>query len=101
MEKLNTLTVDNVFCSAIKCIYSKVQCSGIRLTGNFTDWFNVNTGLKQEFPLNLLLFTSYRNDLVTFIKSYNCGIDKGYDKVCIPLYTYYVVLMLANKENEL
>ena len=44
MEKLNTLTVDNIFCSAIKCIYSKVQCSGIRLTGNFTDWFNVNTG---------------------------------------------------------
>ena len=65
MEKLNTLAVADNFCFTIKCIYSKVQCS-IRLTGNFTDWFNVNTGIKQGFPLNPLLFNSYRNDLSYF-----------------------------------
>ena len=51
--------------------------SSIRLNDILTDWFNViiNTGLKQGCPLPSLLFTLYINDLVTFIKLYNCSID--------------------------
>jgi hypothetical protein len=100
MEKtFNTLGVADNCCSVIKYIYANVQCS-IRLNGNLTDWFNVNTGLKQGCPLSPLLFNLYIHDLVTFIKSYNCGIDIGNEKVCILLYADDIVI-LANNENAL
>jgi hypothetical protein len=38
--------------------------------------------------------------LETFIKSYNCGIDIGNEKVCILLYADDIVI-LANNENAL
>ena len=76
-----------------------MQCS-VRINGNLTDWFNVNTSLKQGCPLSPLLFNLYIYDLVTFIKSYNCGIDIGNEKVCILLYADDIVI-LANNENAL
>ena len=87
------------FCAAIQSIYSNILFS-VRLNGHLSEWFNVNSGLKQGCPLSPLLFNLYINDLVSFLKSYECGIDIDCEKVCILLYADDVVL-LANDEKEL
>jgi hypothetical protein len=70
------------------------------VNGHFTDWFDVNSGLKQRCPLSPILFNLYINDLVTFLKSFDCGIELDGGKVCILLYADDVVI-LANNENEM
>ena len=70
------------------------------MNGHFTDWFDVNSGLKQRCPLSPILFNLYINDLVTFLKSFDCGIELDGGKVCILLYADDVVI-LANNENEM
>ena len=98
-SKLSNCGISNNFCSTIKSLYNNVLCS-VRVNGHLTDWFNVNSGLKQGCPLSPLLFNLYINDLVSFLKSFNCGIDIDGEKVSILLYADDVVI-LANDENEL
>ena len=40
-----------------------------------SEWFDVNTGLKQGCVLSLLFFNACVNDLILTIKSLNCGIQ--------------------------
>ena len=40
------LGISTKFLNTIKTIYSQVECA-IELNGNMTEWFNVNSGLKQ------------------------------------------------------
>ena len=47
-----------------------------------------------------MLFNLYINDLVTLLKSFDCGIELDGEKVCILLYADDVVI-LANNENEM
>ena len=98
-SKLSKIGVAENFCTAIKSIYRNVLCS-VRINGHFTDWFDVNSGLKQGCPLSPVLFNLYVNDLVTFLKSFDCGIDIGNDKLCILLYADDVVI-IANDDKEL
>ena len=46
------------------------------------------------------MFNLYINDLVTFLKSFDCGIELDGGKVCILLYADDVVV-LANNENQI
>ena len=46
------------------------------------------------------MFNLYINDLVTFFKSFDCGIELDGGKVCILLYTDDVVVS-ANNENQI
>ena len=52
---LNDLGIRNFFGNTIKTIYSQVECA-IELNGNMTEWFNVNSGLKQACVLSPVLF---------------------------------------------
>ena len=40
-----------------------------------TEWFNVNSGLKQGYVLSPVLFNIFINSLVTDIKALDIGID--------------------------
>ena len=65
-----------------------------------TEWFNVNSGLKQGCVLSPVLFNIYINSLVTDIKALDIGIDIESEKNCILLYADDIVL-IAENENDL
>jgi hypothetical protein len=44
-------------------LYSNMECS-VRLNGNMTDWFNVDSGLKQGCILSSIMFNIYVNSLI-------------------------------------
>ena len=84
---------------AVKSLYNDVKCC-VRLNGFDTSWFDVKCGLKQGCPLSPTLFNLYINDLVSYLKDLNIGIDIGDTKVCILLYADDIVL-LAESANDL
>jgi hypothetical protein len=59
---------------ALKGLYSNIECS-VRLNGNMTDWFNVDSGLKQGCILSFSMFNIYVNSLIDDINALNIGID--------------------------
>ena len=71
---LNDLGISTKFLNTINTIYSQVECA-IKLNGNMTEWFNVNSGLKQGCVLSPVLFNIFINSLVTDIKALDIGID--------------------------
>lgn len=83
---------------ALKAIYSNIECC-VRLNGHTTDWFNVNTGLKQGCVLSTVMFNIFINNLIDDIKSLNIGIDIDGEKIAILLYADDVVLMAENTED--
>ena len=94
LRDLNDLGISTKFLNTIKIIYSQVECA-FKLNGNITEWFNVNSGLKQDCVLSPVLFNIFINSLVTDIKALAIGIDG--DKIGILLYADDIVL---NAENE-
>ena len=65
-----------------------------------TEWFNVNSGLKQGCVLSPVLFNIFINSLVTDIKALDIGIDIESETNCILLYADDIVL-IAENENDL
>jgi hypothetical protein len=56
-----------------------------------TEWFNVNSGLKQGCVLSPVLFNIFINSLVTDIKALDIGIDIGGEKLvffCMQMILY-------------
>ena len=84
---------------AVKSLYSSVS-SCIRLNYLHTDWFEVNSGLRQGCILSPLLFNLYINDLAIYLKSFGVGINCDEDKVCILMYADDIVI-LAETERDL
>lgn len=97
-NKLNDLGLSTKFLFALKAIYSNVECC-VRLNGNTTDWFNVNTGLKQGCVLSTVMFNIFINNLITDVKELDIGIDIDGQKVAILLYADDLILMSENKED--
>ncbi|XP_071153088.1 uncharacterized protein [Mytilus edulis] len=83
-NKLGKLGVSTKFMYALKAIYSNVECS-VRLNGNMTEWFNVNTGLKQGCVLSTVMFNTFINDLIDDIKLLDIGINIDGEILCIYL----------------
>ena len=98
-NKLENLGLSGKMLRTLLSIYSRVQCC-VKLNDFYTDWFDVNTGLKQGCKLSPLLLSLFINDLVEELKKLDIGIQIGDEKVCILLYADDVVL-LAENETEL
>jgi hypothetical protein len=73
-------------------IYSRVQCC-VKLNNFYTDWFDVNAGLKQGCKLSPLLLNLFINDLVEELKKLNIGIEIADEKACVLLYAEYEILL--------
>ena len=73
-----------------------MECS-VRLNGNMTDWFNVDSGLKQGCILSSIMFNIYVNSLIDDINALNIGIDN--EKLAILLYADDVVLLAENEKT--
>ncbi|XP_060579355.1 uncharacterized protein LOC132736271 [Ruditapes philippinarum] len=95
---LRKFKYDIKFCTSIKKAH-KVQ--HIAPHSNFnTDWFYVNTGLKQGCSLSPLLFNLYINDLALKLKATGSGVDIDGENIPILLYADDIVLV-AESENDL
>ena len=77
-HKLNVLGVDGKMLKSLKSLYEHVQCT-VRINGCHSEWFEVQTGLKQGCILSPLLFNSFVNDLIHAIRALNCGVPFGDD----------------------
>ncbi|CAG2220663.1 unnamed protein product [Mytilus edulis] len=57
-NKLTDLGISTKFMCALQAIYSNIECC-VRVNGNTTDWFSVNTGLKQGCVLSTVMFNIF------------------------------------------
>ena len=67
---------------AIKSLYESVS-SCVRFNNFYTNWFNINSGLRQGCPLSPLLFNMFINDLALRIKSLGKGVNIDNENVSI------------------
>ena len=78
---------------SLKSVYEHVKCT-VRINGCHSEWFDVQTGLKQGCILSPLLFNSFVNDLIHAIRALNCGVPFGDDdSLSILLYADDIVLL--------
>ena len=67
-HKLSQIGADGKMLRSLKSLYENVKCT-VRINGVHSEWFDVNTGLKQRCLLSLLFFNAFVNDLTLAIKS--------------------------------
>jgi hypothetical protein len=82
----------------LKSIYETVE-SCVRVEGSLTDWFPVETGVRQGCVLSPLLYALFINGLVKEINAMNKGIEieEGGRRVGALLYADDIVLMANNR----
>ena len=74
--------------------------SNVKVNKLYTDWFSINSGVRQGDTLSPTLFSLFINDLAKEIKAAGYGISVGNDKVPILLYADDIVL-LSESEDEM
>ena len=96
-HKLEALGVQGKMLNSLKSLYEHVQCT-IRINGEYSEWFNVKTGLKQGCILSPQLFNIFANDLTHAIRVLNCGLQfADENSVSILLYAHDIVLLSDNE----
>ena len=73
--------------------------SCVCVNDSFTDWFDVNSGVRQGDTLAPSLFALYLEDLITCIKNVNEGVPLENDQISILLYADDIVLISATAEG--
>ena len=82
-----------------KSLYENVKCT-VRVNGVHSEWFDVNTGLKQGCVLSPLFFNAFVNDLILGVKSLNCGIPVFLESsISILSYADNIVLLSESEAN--
>ncbi len=61
-SKLGSIGLGGKMMQALKQIYNKVECC-MKVNGVKSNWFSVNTGLKQGCVISPLLFNLFINEL--------------------------------------
>ena len=85
---------------SIKTMYSKpISC--VNVNGMLTDWFNVNSGVRQGDTLSPTLFALFINELAERVNSAKIGIPVSYehDQISILLYADDIVLLSTTWEG--
>ena len=83
----------------LKSIYERVE-SCVRIDDETTEWFSVETGVRQGCVLSPLLYAIFINGLVRELKELNCGIEIGDNNevnICSLLYADDIVLMAEDR----
>ena len=73
-------------------MYSDTISNG-KVNKLYTDWFSINSGVRQGDTLSPTLFSLFINDLAKEIKASGYGITVGNDKVPILLYADDIALL--------
>ena len=99
-HKLSQIGIDGkMLIRSLKSLYENVKCT-VRLNGFHSEWFDVNTGLKQGCVLSPLFFNAFVTDLILAIKSLDCGIPIFLESsISILLYADDIVLLSKSEAN--
>lgn len=97
--KLMQLGINGKFLNAVKALNNNIQ-STVRVNNLFTDFFSVNSGVKQGCKMSPSLFAIYINDLVYEINSLKCGVNVENMMVSLLLYADDIAL-IAQDESSL
>ena len=95
--KLLKIGIHGEFLKAIQSLYKSVSCT-VKINDNFTEWFQVNMGVKQGCVLPPTLFSMYINDLANEIKSLRCGVAFNDTIISILLYADDIALIAGNEQ---
>ena len=97
-ERLQHIGISIKTLIAVKSLYTSVSCC-VRVNNFHTNWFQVNSGLRQGCSLSPLLFNLFINDLALRIKSLGRGICIDDENISILMYADDIVLIAKNEEN--
>ena len=90
-HKLSQIGIDGKMLRSLKSLYENVKCT-VRVNGVHSEWFDVNTGLKQGCVLSPLFFNAFVNDLNTCYKI----IELWHTSILRKLYIYiYDIVFLS------
>ena len=84
----------------LKSIYKTVE-SCVKLKGDMSEWFSIETGVRQGCVLSPLLYALFINGLVREINALDLGveIDERGHKLSTLLYADDIVLITDNRKN--
>ena len=91
--------VHGPFLNLVKALYSQVS-SCVKVNGKFSEWFDINCGVKQGCVLSPTLFSMFINDLVGEIKGLGKGVQCDIYSFTSLLYADDLVI-IADKEEDL
>ena len=95
---MDEIGVSGRILSAVKSLYTCVSAC-VRINGMCSNWFSINSGLRQGCALSPLLFNLFIDDLANRIKSLGKGISVDDEKVSILLYADDIVLIAENEQD--
>jgi len=84
--KLESLGLSSKIIKALHSLYYINVQSCVKINGNYTEWFDVKSGLKQSCILSPLLFNIFINNTVDEVKKLNVGVKLDNEKICVLLY---------------
>ena len=82
----------------VKGMYETVQ-SQVLVGEEGTEWFEVETGVRQGCVMSPILFSFFINGLAREIKEKGKGIKVGERKVCLLMYADDIVLLAETAED--
>ena len=99
--KLERLGLSGNILTALKSLYTNVSCCvKLGMDNVLTEWFDVNTGLRQGCLVSPVLFNIYINDLAMLIKERCTGIQlENGEQLCLLLYADDIALMAENEQD--
>ena len=82
----------------VKSIYENSMAS-IKVNQYYTDWFYIESGVRQGDPLSPTLFSLFINELVVIVNSLNLGVEIEDKNVSILAFADDIVLIAKNTEE--
>ncbi len=98
MYKLHKMGITGDLYRSIKNIYrNPISC--VQLNGHLTDWFPIESGVRQLDSLSPTLFAAFINDLSQEMNKLNVGVNVGGECLNMLLYADDIVLVSPNHEK--
>ena len=85
--------------SAVLALFDEIKCC-VKINGIHTDWFEVNSCLKQSCWLSTICSNLYINGMIPFINALGKGIDINGERLSILIYAGDVILLGNDALNK-